>query len=162
MNKSSHFSWRPTTTFILLAGFFVILIAMVVAYVTTNFKPTVAVNLGSGAYKVWLADDDGERSQGLSGVSSLETNGGMLFDFQEDKHWGIWMKDMQIPLDIIWLDADKAVIHIEEDVDPSLGTDQIFHPKTPARYVLELRAGSVSKAGIKLDQIARFELEGEK
>ena len=81
--------------------------------------------------------------------------------FEGDQAWGIWMKDMKVPLDIVWLDNTKKVVHIEEKVSNELGTDSIFVPKKPSRYVIELPSGSVKKAGIKIGQTAQFKLEGE-
>lgn len=162
MNRSSSFSWRPKTTLILLGGFTLILIAIIVAFAMANFKPTTSVRVGSGMYHVWLADNEVKRSEGLSGVEKLKINGGLLMDFQGNGFWGIWMKDMKIPLDIIWLDANKKVVHIEADVSPNLGTSKVLTPKSLSRYVLELPAGSAKKAGIRLNEVADFKLEATK
>ena len=87
---------------------------------------------------------------------------GLLMLFADDGQWGIWMKDMKIPLDIVWLDANKKVIYIVTDASPSLGTSKIFQPDNPARYVLEVPAGSVKSGAIKTGDAASFTLEGEK
>jgi len=76
--------------------------------------------------------------------------------FPEDGKWGIWMKDMYVPLDIVWLDSKKKVVHIVTDASPELSTTKTFVPKDPSRYVLELPAGSVQKAGIKRGMLADF------
>lgn len=161
MDVPRSFAWRPKTTFILIGGFSIIVVALVVAFVVDNFRPTVSVQAGSGYYNVWLADDEAERIKGLSGVKKLDINGGLLMDFKTDGKWGIWMKDMEVPLDIIWANKSRVVVHIKRDVSPDLGTSQSFEPKEPARYVLELPAGSVSKAGIKVGQELRFQLGDE-
>lgn len=161
MDVPRSFAWRPTTTVILLGGFAIILLAMVVSFIASNFRQTVPLTLGSGSYSLWLADDQVERENGLSGVEDLGVNGGMLFDFKEEQHWGIWMKDMKIPLDIIWLDRGKKVVFIKQNVSPDLGTSEVMHPKVPARYVIELQAGSVKQAGIKVGDIARFSVGDE-
>lgn len=132
------------------------MIALTVSFVTANFKPTDTVGLGSGVYHLRLANDDASRQQGLSGVEKLQVNGGLLMDFQKDGNWGIWMKDMKIPLDIIWLDKNKKVVHIETNAKPEWGTDKVMQPKSMSRYVIELPAGSVQKAGIKIGQEASF------
>ena len=161
MDRLSSFRWRPTTTALLIGGFGLILVALVASFVVANFKPTTTVHIGSGVYNLWLADTEPERVTGLSGVESIAINGGMLFVFDSDNTWGIWMKDMKIPLDIIWLDAGKKVVYIRENVSPDTGVNVTYAPKTPSRYVLELKAGSVKKAGIKVGQTARFTVEGE-
>ena len=41
----------------------------------------------------------------------LPKNSGMLFIYNsEDYHW-IWMKNTYIPLDVVWFDENKIVIH---------------------------------------------------
>jgi uncharacterized protein len=161
MNRPSSFAWRPKTTVFLLGGFALILIAVIVAFAVSNFKPTTRVSINASLYDVQLADTDAERTQGLSGVESLSPNGGLLMQFDTNHEWGIWMKDMLIPLDIIWLDETKNVVYIKENVSPELGTDVVMQPKKPSRYVLELPAGSVQKAAIKVGQQANFTIEGE-
>lgn len=163
MNRSGSFAWRPRTTVLLLGGFGIVLVALVVSYAMAHFKPTVDVwvNNNTAVYKVWLADTDAKRTQGLSGVEKLNINGGMLFVYDTNSECGIWMKDMLIPLDIIWLDQDKQVIYIKEKVGPELSTDEIMKPRVPCRYVLELPAGSVKGSAIKQGQQVKFTLEGE-
>lgn len=146
---------------ILLGGFAIVIVALVVAYVSANFRPTVSVSVNAAVYNVWLADDDAERTQGLSGVDKLNVNGGMLFDYVTDDMCGIWMKDMLIPLDIIWLDASKKVIYLKENVSPEQSTSTVMRPKGLCRYVLELPAGSVKNSGIRVGQQVKFTLESE-
>lgn len=156
MNRTNGFSWRPTTTVVLLGGFILVLVAIVVAFMVTTFRPTVEVRANAGIYKVWFADTEESRVQGLSGVKKLGPNGGLLMDFQEDGYWGIWMKGMDIPLDILWLDQNKQVVYIVKNVPPEQSTNVVMRPKNKARYVLELNAGSVDKSGIKSGQTLEF------
>ena len=141
----------------LIGGLVVLLLASVIAYSVATFKPTVSLQMGSGVYHLWLANTEAEREQGLSGVESLKPNGGLLMNFGSDDTWGIWMKDMKIPLDIVWLDKDKTVIKVVKDAGPELGTSVTFSPKQPARYVVELPAGTADKAAIKPGVTASFD-----
>ena len=161
MNRPSSFAWRPSTTKILVLGLAVLLVYSVGVYMVTNFRPTTELRIGSGVYHLWLADTEAKRVQGLSGVESLSPDGGMLFDFEDDKPWGIWMKDMKIPLDIIWMDQNKEVVYIVKNADPQLSTETVFKPKSKARYVVELPAGSVDNAGIKTGMAATFEAKSK-
>lgn len=100
-----------------------------------------------------VAYSDAERISGLSGVSSLDKYEALLFVFEdEDKH-GIWMKNMLIPIDIFWLNANKQVIHIEENVNPDT-YPKVYQPKTNAKYVIETNAGFAEKN--KLNLIDQF------
>lgn len=87
--------------------------------------------------------DEPSRNLGAFGVDSLKPNGGLLMVFDSDGTWGIWMKDMKVPLDILWLDANKKVVYIVKNASPEARDVATFTPKEPARYVLELLAGSV-------------------
>lgn len=69
-------------------------------------------------------------------------------------------RDMNIPLDILWLDKNREIIGIKQNVAPELGESKVFTPAKPARYVLELPAGSVKNSAIKMGDIAEFTLEG--
>ncbi len=156
MNRHSSFRWRPATTVILIGGLAALLIYAVVAYMVTHFQPTVQVRVGSGVYHLQVADTEAKRVQGLSGVAGLSPDGGLLMKFDSDSTWGIWMKDMKIPLDIVWLDKDKKVVYVVKNANPDLSTSVTFVPKTPARYVIELPAGGVDKAAIKIGTVADF------
>jgi uncharacterized membrane protein (UPF0127 family) len=148
--------WRPHTTGIVIGGLVLILVALVASYMLRSFQPSTQVRLGSGVFSTQLATTDAARKQGLSGVTHLDPNGGLLMVFPGDDEWGIWMKDMNIPLDIIWMNNEKKVIYIVTDASPDLGTSKIFKPEKPARYVLEVPAGTVKNAGIKVGDSATF------
>lgn len=141
----------------MIGGLVLILIWLVVSYALTTFRPTTSVRMGSGVYNLWIADDDAKLKQGLSGVAKLPPDGGLLMKFSHDDTWGIWMKDMKIPIDIIWLDAGKKVVYIVKNAAPELSTTTTFIPKDKARYVLELPAGSVERAAIRTGLTATFD-----
>ena len=125
----------------------------------TTFKPTTQVYIGSGVYALWLADTEATRIQGLSGVEKLKLDGGLLMAFDSVDTHGIWMKDMKFPLDLIWLSSDKKVVYIVKNAPPENPASTVFSAKEPAKYVLELPAGSVDKAGIRTGDSATFELD---
>lgn len=154
--------WRPYTTGILISGIVLILVVLVASYVYRNFQPSSELKLGSGVFAIQVADTDAKRTNGLSGVSHLNANQGLLMVFPSDDEWGVWMKDMKIPLDIIWMDHEKKVIYIVTDASPELGTSKTFTPKDPARYVLEVTSGTVKNAGIQVGSIASFNAAGAK
>ena len=98
-----------------------------------------------------IADSSAERQQGLSGVTSLGEQEGMLFIFDQSDRYGMWMKDMVIPLDIIWIDVEQKIIHIEENVQPDT-YPKTFSSPMPARFVLEVPAFFVDSFKIRLGQ----------
>ncbi len=80
------------------------------------------------------------REQGLSGRSSLKKGTGMLFMFRQAGRWGIWMKEMQFPIDIVWIDRTGKVVSVKKEVAPET-YPETFMPDSDAWYVLELPAG---------------------
>lgn len=86
-----------------------------------------------------IADSDEERIKGLSGREEQS----MLFIFPNEDFHGIWMKDMLFPIDIIWIDKDLKIVHIEKNVSPDT-YPEIFIPENKALYILETPAGKIN------------------
>lgn len=129
-----------------------VVLVVVVAMVYFSIKPPAPVTartitVDGVSVAVDVADTAGLREQGLSGRSDLRSGQGMLFIFDTDGIWGIWMKDMNFPIDILWADASGTVITIAADVAPDT-YPEVFNPSAPARYVVELPAGFAAAHGI--------------
>jgi uncharacterized protein len=109
--------------------------------------------VGEQAVVVEVVDSDEKRIKGLSGKESLEPNQGMFFIFEKSDYYSIWMKDMNFSIDILWINENKEVVHIEEDISPKT-YPKLFTPRQKALYILEVTAGFVKKGGIQVgDQI---------
>jgi uncharacterized membrane protein (UPF0127 family) len=91
----------------------------------------------------FVADTDDKRTKGLSGVENMSENQGMLFIFNYPSKQGFWMKEMMFPLDIIWLDSNNSVIHIEKKLQPCMSVlfCSVYSPSSDAKYVLETISG---------------------
>ena len=113
-------------------------------------------------FETEVAKSPATRAKGLGGRTDLCPQCGMLFIFEADDNHAFWMKDTLIPLDIIWLDKNWQVVDFVAFAQPQAGRPDeelpVYHPKTPARYVLELPGGTVEKIrGFKIG--SRVELE---
>ena len=109
------------------------------------------VRVGKAQFRVDVADDVEERSQGLSGHPGLGPREGMLFVFEDEGRLGFWMKGMLFPLDMVWIDAQCSVVDITVNAPvPEPGQSQLptYSPSGPAQYVLEINAGEADRAGI--------------
>ena len=105
-----------------------------------------------------VSNDEGRR-RGLQNRRSLEADQGMLFVFPFPGRYGFWMKDTYIPLDMIWLDYAKRIVHIEENVQPCrIAPCPSFVPPADALYVLEINAHDVKKIGLQLGDMMEFRL----
>jgi uncharacterized membrane protein (UPF0127 family) len=75
----------------------------------------------------------------------------MLFIFEEEEVHSFWMKNMRFPIDILWLDKEKRIVHLESRVPPCAADPcPTYTPGRPAVFVLELRSGAAEKHGLKL------------
>src|SRR6266567_8740033 len=102
--------------------------------------PTKDVRIGASCVMAELADTPASIEHGLSGRASLQEGHGMLFVFNAEYRWGIWMKGMYFPIDIMWANAQGIIVAIAHDVSPA-SFPRAFWPSQPARYVLEVPAG---------------------
>ncbi len=119
-----------------------------------GYRDDMTIKAGSYSLIAERADTDQSRQTGLSDHECIPEKTGMLFVFEKADLHGIWMKDMNFPIDILWIDSTKKIIHIEENVDPNT-YPKVFYPPTPASYVLEVASGEVERAGLKLsDQLS--------
>ncbi len=91
------------------------------------------------AVTVTVADDAAERAQGLSGTPKLADLEGKLFIFDGEGHHRFWMKDMNYPIDIIFISNEFKVVDIVENVPPET-YPTTYTSKEPARFVLETNA----------------------
>lgn len=91
-----------------------------------------------------IADTPELRALGLSGRDALPGGEGVLFVFDHPDLWGFWMKDMKFSIDIVWMDENFSIVHVERAVSP-LTYPKIFYPTAKARYVLEVNAGESAK-----------------
>lgn len=107
------------------------------------------LKIGNAEIKLERLETAAEQERGLSYRQSLPEDGGVLFVYQDDNAPSFWMKGMNFPLDIIWLDRNLTVVGFEKNVSPST-YPRTFSPPAPIRYVLEVNAGFVDKHQLKI------------
>lgn len=108
--------------------------------------------------QVELAADEETRALGLMFRDQLRPGTGMLFFFPADGHYPFWMKNTLIPLDLIWVAADRRVAHAKFNVPPCKADPcPSYPPNVNARYVLEVAGGVAQQHGLKAGDTLRFE-----
>jgi uncharacterized protein len=101
-------------------------------------------------FEIEYARTEEEKSQGLSGKKQLANNTGMLFVYEQPGFYGFWMKDMNFPLDFVWI-LDNKVVDISKNVQPPKNSyiPKVM-PKNKVNKVLEINAGKIDKCDIKI------------
>lgn len=130
-------------------------VAAIVAFYAFQTPPTARLQTDMRTYTLDIASTEEQKDMGLGGRERMEADKGMIFVFEEPSVRCFWMKNMQFPLDIIWLDELKRVVHIEANV-PADSYPKQYCPNERARYVVELNAGEAAHSGIKIGQTLRI------
>jgi hypothetical protein len=103
-----------------------------------------------------IATTEADHQRGLMHRTQLAADRGMLFFFPSPGLHGFWMSETLIPLDIVWLDADRRIVSISRDAQPcpSGVSCPIYSPSAPAQFVLELAAGEAARRNLQVgDQL---------
>ena len=95
---------------------------------------------GYVSMRLELAENVNAQETGLGGRTNVPDGYGMLFIFPIEGDYGFWMKDMQVPIDIFWLDDNGQVVTMKQTVSPDTYPN-VFYPSSDVKYVLETRAG---------------------
>ena len=131
--------------YIILAGGALFLVLLLRGSGWHRQSPSIWV--GDRAISVTIADTDYLRELGLSGTKNLEKNTGKLFIFDHPGLYSFWMKDMQYPLDIVWIDQSGIVVGITPHIAPET-YPKSFLPPSPVLYVLEINSDEAQSDGL--------------
>jgi uncharacterized membrane protein (UPF0127 family) len=131
-----------------------------VKYDTPVEKETF-VKINENLIRVEMATTNAQKAKGLSQRKYLGKDDGMLFDLRNDNPPHVfWMKDMLIPIDIVWIN-ERKIIKINEAVQPPL-------PNTPdtqleklivmenVDYVLEVNTSYTSSHNVMVGDLFEF------
>ena len=109
-----------------------------------------------------LAVTPESRARGLMFRDRIEEDQAMLFLFEGEDIHPFWMKNMRFPIDILWLDRERRIIHQEVSVPPCLREPcPSYAPPGPAAYVLELQSGFAEAHGLRESDRLEFILPKE-
>lgn len=107
------------------------------------------IELPKGKVYAEIVDTKASRELGLSGRTEMKKDEGMLFVFDDEGRFPFWMKDMQFPIDILWISEGGVVVHVVKNATPE-SYPSVFVNQLGALYVLELQAGAADEYGIIL------------
>jgi uncharacterized membrane protein (UPF0127 family) len=140
---------------VLIVFLSIVLVFAVIISIFYFFNYSSTIVLGGRVFSVEVVDTKAQLEKGLSGHSALSKNEGMFFVFQKPDNYGFWMKDMTFPIDIIWLNQNMQITHIETNVEPKT-YPKIFYPNSPSLYALEIKAGETNALHLKSGDKAEF------
>ena len=118
----------------LFAPLFLLGSSLSLAQVNTGL-PTIELKAGIYRIHAELADTPKAREVGLMNRTSMPTNSGMLFVFEQKAGHCFWMNNTKIPLSIAFIADDGKIVNIEE---MQAETTSNHCPKVAVRYALEM------------------------
>ncbi len=144
----------PVVVIALAAGFLI--------WSQPEAKTTLSIHTAEHTYNllVDVAETPKDREQGLMGRSVLPEEEGMLFIYETASAPAFWMKNMNFPLDIIFLGSDKSIVDITTMASPCKTADDAcsrYKPNHPSRYILEVMGGFAEKYGVQLGDTVSWE-----
>ena len=108
--------------------------------------PRTELTAGVHLIRAEVADNFVTRMQGLMHRTSMGTNEGMLFIFDEPGIQCMWMKNTLIPLSVAYIADDGSIVNIE-DMKPQ--TEDSHCTKKPVRFALEMNQGWFASKGLR-------------
>ncbi|MEE6245717.1 MAG: DUF192 domain-containing protein, partial [Thermoproteota archaeon] len=121
MNKSSGKLVTAILVFFIIILFFGILYNSNIEEKDESKLPNEeisVVRIKDKVITVEIANSQAEHRIGLMNHNELEKDHGMLFIFEEEKIHSFWMKNMKFSIDIVWIDSNEYIVHIEKDLPP--------------------------------------------
>jgi uncharacterized membrane protein (UPF0127 family) len=136
---------------LIMTRIFIGLITTTLCLVATSLlaqTPLAIKPIMVGSHKVLaeIAATPSDRQQGLMFRTSMPSNQGMLFVFDEVATHCFWMRNTPLPLTIGFIDEAGVLINT---VDMAPFNEASHCPTKPAKYALEMNQGWFVKAQIK-------------
>lgn len=107
---------------------------------------TITTASGTHVIQAEVAASRAEQARGLMFRAELGPDEGMIFPYPEPQPLSFWMRNTVIPLDLVFIDADRTVINIGQGVPYS---EDPIPSDRPGIAVLELYEGRAAELGIE-------------
>lgn len=140
----------------LIFGALLILVGVWIIVYSLNASKAPTATVNRQTILIEVAQTAEEKEQGLSGRESLPSGEGLLFVYDKPGQYQFWMKDMNFPIDIIWVADNYRVIDITKNLTPDTYPES-FTSSKPAQYVLELNAGYSDALDIRIGDEFEFD-----
>jgi uncharacterized membrane protein (UPF0127 family) len=140
----------------IVRAFALLVMAAVIAGCARDPKTVIDAPNGArrAAVRVELALTPAKRELGLMYRNHMDEDAGMLFVFPSAGRLRFWMKNTEIPLDMIFADSTGRIVGIVANAEPY--SEQSVGPDADAQYVLEVNGGFCARHGVQVGDRMRF------
>ncbi|MDB9315748.1 DUF192 domain-containing protein [Spirulina sp. CS-785/01] len=110
---------------------------------------TATAQMGGETIELEVAKTRQQQALGLMFREEISDNRGMLFPFDPPRQVGFWMKNVEVPLDMVFL-RDGVILEIAANVPPCHREPcPSYGPNEPIDQVIELRGGRAEELGLE-------------
>lgn len=139
----------------IIFGLIGLILLLVIAFFFTQsyfgfFTSKTTATVKNHTFTVDVAKTSKDKEIGLSSKKTISSDYGMYFPFDKPDYYAFWMKNMNFPIDIIFLRDNKIVTIFSNVPAPASATDNLplYQPEEPANAVLEIQSGLSKKYGL--------------
>ena len=123
---------------------------------------TVNVKFSNGqTLKLDVARSAQDLGMGLVG-RDVAPDTGMLFVYPTDTRTRFNLIGYRIPMDILYLDENKTIINLQQNLVPCRTTDCGYDSIWMYRYAIQVPAGTVKRLNLHAGDVVPFELPKNK
>ena len=131
--------------------FLFIIIFSLIIFMNKDNEKQAKVCFKDNCFEAEIAKTIKEKKTGLMFRKELDLDKGMFFVYDKQDIYSFWMKNVLIPLDIIWINENKEIVFIKENALPCKEKSCFFiKPDKQAKYILEINSGISKKIGLKI------------
>ena len=123
------------------------IIAVIFLFVAPHVQAQSVVVNGKEFF-IEIADTQEKRTKGLMFRQTLCDECGMLFIFDHPQKYGFWMKNVKIPLDILYIDKNGYIVDLVNAQPCEKPDCDVYYPAEKALYVLEVNHGNFTDRDI--------------
>lgn len=144
-----------------LKGFFIFLLTILIAFVLQIPVENESQACFEDGYcvDVEIRNTPEGRELGLMFKDALAEDEGMLFIFEDSVKYAFWMKNMKMPIDIIFISSDKRIVSISQDAvpcDKPSDECELYYPDGEYMYVVETKANFTQRHGLLAGQVVEL------
>lgn len=158
MNRVGHYFLelrRDTLPWIFILFFVSVIVVTGFIVIKPSLEPSMTLRLGDGIFTTTIIDINQKQATDPIDATVLLPNQAMMARYSYEQMTPVTIRASSGAVDLVWVDDNKRVVHIVKGIS-SATLDQ-FTPSSPARYVIELSAGTVKTKTITVGSKADFE-----
>lgn len=129
-------------------------ICLIFLFIRNRMWSETIIRVNNTDLQILVADTLAKQHEGWSNKPDMLGKDGMLFIFGYNTPHAMVMRDMQFPIDIVWVSDSGTITDMVIGAKPEPGVAEadliVYQSRLPSAAVLELKAGLISQLGLSI------------